>query len=55
MAAVPRATADFTLTSVSGTTASGSITSDSGQGGNSGPLRPGTPPPNHSPTGTRTC
>jgi hypothetical protein len=38
MAAVPRATANFALTSVSGTTASGSITSDSGQGGNSGPV-----------------
>jgi hypothetical protein len=38
MAAVPRATVNFALTSVSGNTASGSITSDSGQGGNSGPV-----------------
>jgi hypothetical protein len=38
MAAVPRATVNFTLTSVSGSTANGSITSDSGQGGNSGPV-----------------
>ena len=38
MAAVPRATVNFALTSVSGNTASGSITGDSGQGGNSGPV-----------------
>jgi hypothetical protein len=38
MAGVPRATINFALTSVSGNTASGSITSDSGQGGNSGPV-----------------
>jgi hypothetical protein len=38
MAAVPRATVNFALTSVSGNTASGSMTGDSGQGGNSGPV-----------------
>lgn len=36
MASVPRATANFTLTSVAGDTASGTITGDTGAGGHQG-------------------
>ncbi|HTQ18381.1 hypothetical protein [Mycobacterium sp.] len=36
MASVPRATANFALTSVSGSTASGTITGDTGAGGHQG-------------------
>ena len=38
MVAAPRATVTFALTSVSCNTASGSVTTDTGQGGNSGPV-----------------
>ena len=38
MATMPSATVNFGLTSVSGNTASGDVTSDSGQGGFSGPV-----------------